>query len=795
MAEKIVSPGVFTRENDLSFLPQGISEIGAAIIGPTPKGPAFIPTLVTDYNDFVNKFGDADGKSYVPYTVKNYLANSGRATIVRVAGAEGYKSDVLTLNAKLSALSSTGSAISGYDLTALIALAPVTSVNNVTDDWKITFATMSMDFTLSSGSYSYSLSYNPSSPNYITNVFGKTPGGSQFFYVYNEFESKISDFYTKWYASSSLGVNAAFTSMSVAVVNDGIDVFKASPTDPDQYQLSSTPYIKSQTINGEQLSLFYFETFNHGASDVKISIEDVKDPSELPNSVKYGTFTVLVRAIDDTDARPNVLETFTGCTLDPTSPNYIARKIGDQWVEFATTDEGSKLVIHGDFPNNSKYVRVQMADGDIPAAALPFGYAAIDYAVNNVMNFPDLVTITTQKTNTGDWNYRSYLGFDFTNEGNMSVILKPITMVTVGTIDASPAFSLENCKHNDGAGNEVPFIPGLSITQVPLKSRKFSVPFVGGFDGIDPTITRKMGDDITATNVMGFDCSSPTSTGTLMFRKAIDAVSNPDEFDINMLVIPGLNMELHGSVLTYANTMCEDRQDTFFLFDVTALTSPISVAKSVVSSIDSNYSATYYPWVKVFDSNNNKYMWVPPSVVMAGVIAFNDRVAAEWFAPAGLNRGGISSALQVYSRLTQAERDDLYENRINPIAAFVGQGVVAWGQKTLQAKSSALDRINVRRLLIKIKKYIASTTKYLVFEQNTNATRLRFLNIVNPYLENIQQRQGLYTFKVVMDETNNTPDVIDRNQMKGEIYLQPAKTAEMIIIDFNITRTGATFGA
>jgi phage tail sheath protein FI len=194
------------------------------------------------------------------------------------------------------------------------------------------------------------------------------------------------------------------------------------------------------------------------------------------------------------------------------------------------------------------------------------------------------------------------------------------------------------------------------------------------------------------------------------------------------------------------------------------------------------------------DTNMNKPTWVPPSVVIPGVLAFNDRVSAEWYAPAGLNRGGLTSVTDVYSRLTHAERDDLYDGRVNPIATFPGVGVAVWGQKTLQAKPSALDRINVRRLLIAVKKYIASATKYLVFEQNTAATRNRFLNIVNPYLESIQQRQGLYAFKVVMDETNNTPDLIDRNIMYGQIFLQPTKTAEFIVIDFNILPTGASFG-
>jgi len=201
----------------------------------------------------------------------------------------------------------------------------------------------------------------------------------------------------------------------------------------------------------------------------------------------------------------------------------------------------------------------------------------------------------------------------------------------------------------------------------------------------------------------------------------------------------------------------------------------------------------YWPWVQVPDNDLGKNVWVPPSVVMPGVYAFNDRVAAEWFAPAGLNRGGIDMAIMAERKLTHTNRDTLYLSNVNPIATFPNTGICAWGQKTLQKKASALDRVNVRRLLIAAKKFIASATKFLVFEQNTAATRLRFLNIVNPYLESVQQRQGLYAFKVVMDETNNTPDVIDRNQMVGQLFLQPTKTAEFIIIDFNILPTGAAF--
>ena len=323
--------------------------------------------------------------------------------------------------------------------------------------------------------------------------------------------------------------------------------------------------------------------------------------------------------------------------------------------------------------------------------------------------------------------------------------------------------------------------------------KKFIVPFQGGFDGWEPNRVISVGDSITAGNTQGLDCSSATATGTVALRKAINAISNPDEFDINMVVLPGILHRLHSSVTTFAKDMCEDRQDCFFVMDAGAYQDSNSTVVNALTSFDSNYVATYHPWVKILDTDKNKPVWVPPSVVLPGVIAFNDQVAAEWFAPAGLNRGGLTDVIEVKSRLTHAERDTLYEGRVNPIATFPGQGATVFGQKTLQARPSALDRINVRRLLIAVKKYIASSTRYLVFEQNTAATRNRFLSIANPYLESIQQRNGLYAFRVVMDETNNTPDVIDRNVLVGEIFLQPTKTAEFIVLDFNILPTGATF--
>ena len=310
---------------------------------------------------------------------------------------------------------------------------------------------------------------------------------------------------------------------------------------------------------------------------------------------------------------------------------------------------------------------------------------------------------------------------------------------------------------------------------------------------MNPASPKKTGTDIEAGNSQGFDMTNALSSGSVAFKRAINAVSNPDEFDINLLALPGVIHQLHSVVTNHAIDKVEDRADAFFIMDGSAYGRSIDNAINDVKTLDSNYVGTYYPWVKILDGVKNKPTWVPPSVVLPGVFSQNDAIGQEWFAPAGLNRGGLTEVLEAQTRLTNLERDDLYENRINPIATFPGQGVVVFGQKTLQGKPSALDRINVRRLLINLRKFIASSSRFLVFEQNTTALRNRFLNIVNPYLESVQANSGLSAFRVVMDDSNNTPDVVDRNQLVGQIFIQPTRTAEFIVLDFVVQPTGAAF--
>ena len=275
----------------------------------------------------------------------------------------------------------------------------------------------------------------------------------------------------------------------------------------------------------------------------------------------------------------------------------------------------------------------------------------------------------------------------------------------------------------------------------------------------------------------------------------IKLLANQDDYKFNVLLAPGLFDQYQSSQVTSIISNTQNRGDNIYVLDLVGYGSTVLTTTNEANSRNTSYAASYWPWIQTVDPDSGQNVWVPASTLIGGVYAFNDSVAEPWFAPAGINRGGLGTVIRAERKLSQANRDTLYSSKVNPIATFPGQGVVVYGQKTLQTKASALDRVNVRRLLIALKSYISQVSNNLVFEQNTIATRNAFLSQVNPYLESVQQRQGLYAFKVIMDSSNNTADVVDRNQMVGQIYLQPTKTAEFIYLDFNITPTGATFPA
>ena len=822
MAETIISPGVFTQENDLSFLPQGIGAIGACIIGPTVKGPAFVPTLITrGFKEFEDNFGPQDANTYVPFAVKEYLRNAGSVTVVRVLAGGGYLYGSSTRAVAM---------IVEEDSDEIIAvLAP--SKQNVTPS-TLDLLSSSMAKSAAAGGVAtlgdevvlqlsgagisvtnISASFDSASSNYITKVLGTTPtnnktgansygsggAGTKPAFAYINFQSLAATSSTAPIRLKTGSLSSFFTSSQA-----------------EGYDHASTPMITSGYLDATKntTQLFKFHALNDGDkcnTDYKISIAGLRPISDIDGIEQYTQFTVQIRKYDDTDRTPSVLEQFNNVTLDPNSPTFISRVIGDRYQEYS--EDFGKVITKGDYPNISKFVRVEVTqgvkEGSLSPKLEPRGFTKVNDTINfgseggGTYKMPAFATASQQLIG-GVYSSKAYLGWDFTQQDNKNWN-KPVPLNTVG---GSPIAN----KGNDFNVDEQLMHPSASSTYAAQANAslsasvditgttgprpidlKFSVPFQGGLDGLDPATVIQTGEHIAADNLYGYDLSTTGATGYKGYKKALDIMSNQDEYDINMLVLPGVIKNLHASVTDAAVNMVEDRADAFYVMDLSRVDATVATAVNDADGLDSNYAAVYYPWVKVLDTSINKPIFVPPSVIVPGAIAASDRIGAEWFAPAGLNRGVLGTVLEAKNRLNQAERDELYEGRVNPIATFPATGVCIWGQKTLQVRPTALDRINVRRLLITVKKFIASSSKYLVFEQNTIQTRNRFLNIVNPYLESIQQRQGLFAFRVVMDETNNTPAEIDRNRLIGAIYLQPAKTAEFIVLDFNILPTGATF--
>ena len=763
MAERIVSPGVFTQERDLSFLPQGVAEIGAAFVGPTTKGPAFVPTTVQGIDGFVTTFGEPNGTSYTGYAVKNYLQEAGSATIVRVLGLGGYATTAATIYA-------TGSA--GQRVFAL--LHPTVSGSSLSSV-AIGGTTASFNLVLSSSAGVHtsasSLSAISTDTSYVQTYFGTNPQSDSSYpaYVYAIFPDALTQ------AGASVTLSAVTSSLSLLT----------------QYDNATTPWIRSQPIGGVKHNLFKVHTLSDGTGankEIKVSIIGVS-PSLDPDS-DFGTFTLAIREFGDTDTSTNVLEQFDNLNLDPDSANYIARRIGNSVPTYNSST--GETYYEGDYENISEYVRIEMSEDVIPENAVPYGFAALNSTVSSSageVTSGSYVTSRWLSGSTAGWNAnaidkRYYYGFNFDDATSLSYLAPLVGTNVVGT-----EFNISGSVGT----TEVNGSPISLYSRDHVSYRRFSVPFQGGFDGFKPNRQIALGGAITSTNSQGFDLSNASASGSVEYKRALNTLGNPDNIDLNLLVIPGVIYSQHSYIAQSAIDLCEARGDCFYLLDLDTLDASINAVTAQAETLDTNYAASYYPWVRVVDTDTNKYIWAPPSIVLPEVYAYSDKVGAEWFAPAGLNRGGIPGAVGVKTRLNQAQRDELYESKVNPIAQFPGQGICVWGQKTLQRRASALDRVNVRRLLITVKKYIASSARYLVFEQNTEATRTRFLNIVNPYLAGIQQRSGLTAFRVVMDETNNTEEIIDRNILVGAIYLQPTRTAEFIKLDFNILPTGATF--
>ena len=709
MAETIISPGVFTRENDISFIQPAPVAAGAAIIGPAVKGPVQIPTLVTSYNDYVRKFGttfESGSNSYEYLTsiaVKNYFQQGGNSVLVsRVVSGSFTRATSSNIT---NTQTSTGNEFATGSVELLAAFAD-------NQEARIVY---------SGTTYRFVGSGNPL-PDDDTdgNVYFFSTGSDAAGTVTN----LVSEINTAAALSSIVDATADSATLILSASSAGTDfnglLFQtSSATDASTFSSVITLAGGTNTTTATTNS-FELETLGKGAiynnstaaSVAALQNSDSSLVSGSSDNVRFeisnvntslGTFTLSVRRGDDSLKNKIILETFNNLSLDPNSGNYIEKIIGNQYQSLNPVENYIETI--GEYVNRSNYIRVSAV-------------------------------------NTATLNYLA-------NDG---------LTVNIDSNNISYSASLPAA----GSGSFFGALGGLNP----------GANFFGNIDGV---------------NTQGLNPSTD-------YADVISVLENTDDYQFNIITAPGLVYELtgHGTQLDSIISLAETRGDCIAVVDLVEHGDTVSGATTQAASINSSYAASYWPWLQT-QSATGRNEWVPASVVIPGVYAFTDNSSAPWFAPAGLVRGGITGVIQAERRLTRTQRDTLYSNKVNPIASFPGQGISVFGQKTLQTKASALDRVNVRRLLIELKKFIGDQARNLVFEQNTIATRNRFLATVNPYLESVVQRQGLYAYRVVMDDTNNTADVVDRNQLIGQIFIQPAKTAEFIVLDFTIEPTGATF--
>lgn len=729
--------------------------------------------------------------------------------------------------------------------------------------------------------------FTPSSDQYIRKVFNTNP------ILTNTAATDVSSdaFVRYWLGESYEGaVNEAISSTSqVGVILPLLSGSVYGGVVEKDYQPAETGYFIAQDTTtglgtgsfdaGEQQQLFKLVCRNNGdwvSRNLKVSIKEIKS-SVNTTANPYGSFSVVIRKMSDTDNRVEFVEQFNNCNLNPTSENFIGRKIGDR---YETWDDASRRYIqYGDYPNRSRYIYVDMPaavkKGDTDAAYLPFGVkgptrfksfndaqtpgqkatmvsgSSDDYGsdIGGVFisgsagtdgaltySFPKLRLRQSASEGKPVDPLNSYYGVDTTYDTTQldrSVLdhlkTKPTDSDTADLTVDDFVFTLDDMCYSGAEADKIfVYLSGSRQMDVGGTDRgaltylrgtgsfsevlnagvdRFTTVFAGGFDGLnvkesEPFRTVNTGDDNDVTTNYAYNS----------VQVAIDSLRDPEVVEYDLVAMPGLiNNTLNETLFN----MCEDRGDALAVIDLKYGYTPeyestLDAADrrgSVDQTIEelktltwnTNYGCAYYPWVQIRDLNNGQLVWAPPSIAALGAMSYGQKASELWFAPAGFTRGGLSAGkaglpvVAVRERLTSKQRDKLYDNNINPIAQFPAEGIVIFGQKTLQVTPSALDRINVRRLMIFLKRQISRFAATILFDQNVRVTWNRFKGRVEPFLRGVQAGLGITAFKMVLDDTTTTPDLVDRNIVYAKIYLKPARSIEYIAIDFILTDSGAAF--
>ena len=742
MSEIFVSPGVYVRERDFSFYVSSVGDSALGLVGETKKGPAMRPTLIKNMGEFNDIFGKLDPNKMVGYAAKSYFKYANKAYIVRVLGGDDLRGSAPSM----IAIKSSGSTpvvlatmlCSGSPRVVLHQGAATSTAADA--NFFMVISTASTDGSIYSGNVNL---VDANSPVYIGTLFPRT--------------NTVN--------TTTIALNHVFPSVATGLIVSSGSTWTGTTASADPIRVSGYNHARTPLIVGDVadstapgVGLFTIHSISDGNvsnSDIKIAIENVDSAN--------GTFDVVVRKFSDTNDAQSLLERFPKLSLDPTNVSYIARMIGD------SEDET------GNYALVSKYIYVEM-EPNAPATALPWGFNRIVAPLSGANTvFPQWSMDTGFTTSTSV--KRQYLGLDFESTDPDHLM---VGWASAWNLAGTSSNYIKGFHMNSGASSTYYQTGPSGTTSYGKTYGRFLVPVIGGNDG--------WANDNETRDLLG---DTPTASVITQYETALDTLRSTEDIDINLLAVPGVAITT--TIGSYAIELVEERADCFYVGDMGSSYSSALQAAQATTSIDSNFAATYWPYVKIYDADNSQDVIMPPTPQVLEAIAYTDQVSYPWFAPAGLNRGLLTDVSRAQYKLTQDDRETLYEAKINPIATFAGQGIAIFGQKTLQTRTTALDRINVRRMMIYVEKIIAGAALYLDFEQNDETSWDRFKGLVQPILDGVKIKRGITDFRVIMDETTNTPDMIERGQMVGQIYIKPTKTAEVILINFNLTAQGSTF--
>lgn len=830
-----VSPGIYTEERDVAYSVKSLGITSLGLVGETLYGPAFQNVEIENWGEFVDYFGGTSTEKFpgtglpkyeLPYIAKSYLEKSNRLNVVRVLGLSGYEAGdafvvynsddkpFMVFRSKKDFNFSAGTGCdgvvdSGLSICTAITISSYTDTiagSNCGTGTGNTGSSISADkdFSIVAGGKTFNVSLDSEKSNYIYNVLGTSPlKGDAPIYIESIFENLASGAVSSWTPS-------AYTADTYSSYNDFKEPFRAAET---PWIVSDAQLNSGTTSSASVRKLFKFHTISDGDASnfqVKVTIQNI--------DYKYRTFDVVVRDFNDNDEFPIVLERFSKCNLIEGDSNYIAYKIG---------------TFDGGFISKSKYIAVQMAADEGIESFIPAGFLGYPmqkfmsgFTLNyNVKYNPDKKAkkqcfgLTNEDSDV--LSYKGKYAYNesgyITNGFHMDAGISDVTVY----VDGVTGYNFTTVSAEKVGSERI--IPRLICDKAAyngsiyddLNVRKFTLCFYGGFDGWDIYREERTNtDEYKTTNYGNNTANTYTSSSSLSesvsflnlpknrntsdyyaYLAGCRVFANPQDIDINIFATPGINWSDHNLLSQEIIEMIEDADegrggDALYVMASPNAEDVATIAERIDGAeINSSYACTYFPWVMHYDASNKKYLELPVTKDVVRNMAETDNTSYPWFAPAGMQRGSVN-CIKANIKTTLADEDILYGNCINPVKSYAQDGVKIWGNKTMYNVESPLNRVNVRRLMIRVKKLITEASKNLIFEQYDETLEKQFRGLVEPILADVKANRGIIDYRVI---TECTPETRDQHILPAKILVKPTQALEYISISFVVYPESVSF--